>query len=180
LANHYAGRYFVYDFVDEGLESLFEKYQDEQFKAHGMVIVPENHFFNKLSKRHISRARSWIPRYLETNRLGSEFIFCLHGNAGGVLMPLRMIGAFLDFVPCRLGQNVALDDAIACICAIYHSRDPTPFTANKKVRQSYTKAITSVRTHLSNPATRMDSDVLCASILLQFFEVSPACHILFE
>jgi hypothetical protein len=160
--------------VDEDLAPFFEKYQISDLEAREMLAVQENRFFNKFNMRNFSRARSWIPRYLELNYLGSEFVFCLESNTDGELMPIRLIGAFLDYVPRRLGHNKALDDAVSCLCTIYNSRAPIPFTENKKVRRSYTKAIKSVRTHLSDPTTRMDSNVLCASILLQSFEVSLA------
>jgi hypothetical protein len=172
VAGQYAGRQFVFDTVDEGLESIFERYEEEESRTYRTLVVHENAFFTTLSKRHFSRARSWIPRYLEFNKLATEFVFCLEANNVGVLMPLRLIGAFLEYVPSRLGQNAALDDAIACICAIYRPNDSTPLTDNKKIRQSYTKAIRSVRTHLAHPVMSKDAHVLCASILLQFFEVS--------
>jgi hypothetical protein len=158
--------------VDEELAPFFAKYQISDLKARKMLVVQEHRFFNRQNKLNFSRARSWIPRYLELNHLGSELVFCLESTTAGELIPLRLIGAFLDYVPCRLGHNKALDDAVSCLCMIYNSRDSIPFTENKKVRRSYTKAIKSVRTQLSDAAACVDSNVLCASIFLQFFEVS--------
>jgi hypothetical protein len=180
LIEQYAGRQYIYDTVDDGLEWLHQKYQEDQIKTDGLLMVEENNILAYPGTRHSSqsRTRSWIPRYLELNRLGSELIFCLETNTGDQLMPLRLLGSYFDCVPCRLGHNVALDDAISCICAIYRSREPPPYTASKRITRSYRKALASVRSHLGNPALRNTSEVLCASILLQFFEVSALARLI--
>ncbi|EHK97162.1 putative Uncharacterized transcriptional regulatory protein [Glarea lozoyensis 74030] len=37
VAGQYVGRQFVFDTVDEGLESIFEKYEDEKFQTDGTL-----------------------------------------------------------------------------------------------------------------------------------------------
>jgi hypothetical protein len=174
LIEQYARRQYIYDTVDYDLERLHQKYQEDQIKTDGILIVEENYILANPGIRASSqsRTRSWIPRYLEVNRLASELIFCLESNTGDQLMPLRLLGSYFDCVPRRLGHNLALDDAISCICAIYRSRDSPLYTASKRITRSYRKALASVRSHLGNPALRSTSEVLCASILLQYFEVS--------
>jgi hypothetical protein len=63
--------------------------------------------------------KSEIPRYHEINPLAPAFIFCLDSKVKEPLVPLRMSGSIFDFIPARIGHNVALDDAVSCISAIY-------------------------------------------------------------
>ncbi|KAG9230099.1 hypothetical protein BJ875DRAFT_166932 [Amylocarpus encephaloides] len=171
LKEQYARRRYVYDAVDESLETLHARYVDEGMRSDGMLVVQENLQFLRYS-RDQSCARTWVPRYLEVNRLGSEFVFCLETHESGMLLPLRLMGSFLEYIPTRLGQNTALDDTIACICAVYHGRLATSYYADKRVRQAYVKALSSVRGQLMDSNLRMQPEILCASILIQFCELA--------
>lgn len=115
--------------------------------------------------------KSSIPRYHEINPLGPAFVYCLDSKVNGSLVSLRISGSCFDFVPARLGQNVALDDAVSCICAIYCRRPSISYTADREIYQSYVKALSSLRGCLSDASLRMEAETLCASILLQMCEV---------
>jgi hypothetical protein len=113
-----------------------------------------------------------VPRYLGINRLEPALVYCLGSNAKGALIPLRLVGSFLEFIPARLGRNAALDDAVSCLCAIYRSSSSIPYNLHRTIRQSYVKALSSLRVCLSDASLQMKSETLCASILLQLCEVS--------
>lgn len=113
-----------------------------------------------------------VPRSLEPNPLGSALVFCMGSKVEGTLIPLRLVGSFFDFIPARMGLNTALDDVVSCLCSIYSRKFRTPYGYQRDTYQSYIKALASVRGCLEDPTLRMESETLCASILLQMCEVS--------
>jgi hypothetical protein len=170
---HYAGRKYVYDAIDLNLEEAYSRYADEDMRLDGIVVWKNLHFLHgshyETDKTH---AKSEVPRYHETNRLGSTLVYCLESKVKGTLIPLRLVGPFFEFIPARLGHNAALDDAVSCLCAIYCGAPSTPYNFHKEIYQSYVRALSSLRGCLSDTSLRMESETLCASILLQICEVS--------
>ena len=174
LAEHYAQRKYVYDVVDLDLEEASSRCADEDIRLDGIVVLskdahPLHGSHLKTAKTH---AKSDVPRYLETNRLGSALVYCLGSQVKGHLVPLCLVGPFLEFVPARLGRNAALDNAVSCLCAIYCGAPIAPYNLQKGIYQSYVRALSSLRSCLSDTSLWMDSETLCASILLQLGEVS--------
>ena len=108
-----------------------------------------------------------IPRYLESNPLGSSLVYCLESKVKGKLVPLWLVGSFFQFIPARMGRNVALDNAVSCLCGIYRSS----YNYHSGIYQNYVKALSSLRGCLNDASIRMESETLCASILLQMCEV---------
>ncbi len=116
---------------------------------------------------------SRVPRSLSPNPLGSAIVYCLGSNTKGTLIPLRFVGSFFDFIPARLGRNMALDDSVTCLSSIYSRAPPGIHEApRKEIYESYATALSSLRASLNNPTLRTESETLCASILLQICEVS--------
>ena len=107
----------------------------------------------------------------QSDHLRSALIYCLDSKVKGPLIPLRLIGSFFDFIPARLGQNAALDNAVSCVCTIYQSTSSTPYHFNKDTCQSYVKSLSALRECLGHETLRMEPETLCASILLQICEV---------
>ena len=111
---------------------------------------------------------SEVPRHLETNPLGSSLVYCLESKVKGTLIPLWLVGSFFQYVPARMGCNTALDAAVSCLCDIYCS----PYYFHVSIYKSYAKALSSLHGCLSDTSLQMESETLCASILLQMCEVS--------
>lgn len=103
-----------------------------------------------------------VPRYLESNPLGLSLVYCLESKVKGTLVPLWLVGSFFQFVPARMGRNAVLDNAVSCLCGIYCS----PFNSHTGVYQNYVRAVSSLRGCLSDTSLRMESETLCASIML--------------
>jgi len=122
-------------------------------------------------RRIQEQAKSEIPRHHEINSLTPAFIFCLDSKVKEPLVPLRMSGSFFDFVPSRIGHNVALDDAAACMSAIYRGTPSISYSADREIYQSYVKALASLRSFLNDSNLRLEAETLCASIMLQMCEV---------
>ena len=163
LAEHYARRQYIYDDIDQNL-------QEDAVRFDGSVIVwkHSNPPHGSDYRTNKERAVSEVPRSLVSNPLGSSLVYCLESKVKGRLIPLWLVGSFFQFVPARIGQNAALDDAVSCLCGIYCS----PRGAQTRIYQSYVTALSSLRRSLSDTSLRMESETLCASILLQMCEVS--------
>ncbi|TVY19765.1 hypothetical protein LARI1_G002605 [Lachnellula arida] len=153
LASQYAGRKYIYDSISSNFD------EDQETNLKGVMVW----------KR--TQIKALIPRYHEINPLGPAFVYCLDSKVNESLVSLRISGSCFDFVPARLGHNVALDDAVSCICAIYCRRPSISYTADREIYQSYVKALSSLRGYLSDDYLRMEAETLCASILLQMCEL---------
>lgn len=113
-----------------------------------------------------------VPQRLDSDRLGSELVYCLASNVKQPLVPLNFVGSFFDFVPSRLGHNAALDNAISCLCTIYRGTSSTSHSSGKEIYGTYAKALASLRTCIDDPSLQLEPETLCASILLQVCELA--------
>ena len=163
LAEHYARRRFIYD-------DSHHTFQDDSVTFDGQIIVWKNVHSAHASHHSTNRKRAAleIPRYLETNPLGSSLVYCLESKVEGKLIPLWCVGSFFQYVPARIGRNKALDDVVSCICGIYSSQ----YSFNEGIYQKYATALSSLRDSLGDESLQRESETLCASILLQMCEVS--------
>ena len=163
LAEHYAQRQYIYDDIDDNLH-------EDSTRSDGAMTVWEYHKYSRGS--HYSTNKKYtlseVPRYLESNPLGSSLVYCLESKVKGTLIPLWLVGSFFQYVPACMGRNTALDAAVSCLCEIYCS----PYHSPSSIYQSYAKALSSLRGCLSDTSLHMESETLCASILLQMCEVS--------
>ena len=167
LAEHYARRRYIYDDTHQNL-------QEDTVSFDSQVIV-WNHLHSLHASHHIpngNRVALEIPRYLESNPLGLSLVYCLESKVEGRLFPLWCIGSFFQYVPARIGRNPALDDVVSCICGIYSSQ----YSFNEGIYQKYATALSSLRGSLSDTSLQLESETLCASILLQMCEVSLSMH----
>ena len=163
MAEYYANRQHIYDDVDENLP-------ENGMRSDGAVARWKN-LSPSHSSSHITSkgcTTSEVPRWLETNHLGSSLVYCLESKVEGTLIPLWLVGAFFQYVPARIGRNAALDATVSCLCEIYCS----PYRFQVSTYQKYVKAISSLRGCLCDTSLQMESETLCASILLQMCEVS--------
>lgn len=162
LAEHYARRHYIYDDIDQDL-------QEDSVRFSGAVTVWKNPKSPHSSYYGINKrcATSEVPRFLESNPLGSSLVYCLESKVKGTLIPLWLVGSFFQFLPARMGCNAALDAAVSCLCDIYCS----PYNFHTGIYQSYVRALSSLRGYLSDTSLQMESETLCASILLQMCEV---------
>ena len=195
LEEHYSGRSFVYDddVVGDGGDDdddVADVEVGQEFGGSGggeigsMVLLIQR---SKFDRRFLATSQNdkeeqqgclvdEIPRYLEPNHLGSKLVFHLESKVKGIMIPLWNIGSFFQYIPARLGHNDALDNAIACLCAVYGGTpSSTPYTFQQETYRTYANAISSLRGCLDHQIRQMESETLCASILLQSCEVSFVC-----
>jgi hypothetical protein len=85
-----------------------------------------------------------------------------------------LVGSFFDFIPARMGFNKALDDVVSCLCSIYSKKSLATCKYQRDIYESYIRALAPLRRCLEDLDKKMESETLCASILLQMCEVRPA------
>jgi hypothetical protein len=108
----------------------------------------------------------------EHERSGSILAYMLNDPKSQALFPLKSHGDFYSFIPSRLGRNPALDDTISCLCGIYTDTLTNNRTTSEIAIRRYAKSLNSLRTCLEEPRRRIESETICASIVLQLCEVS--------
>ncbi|PQE29560.1 C6 zinc finger domain protein [Rutstroemia sp. NJR-2017a BBW] len=98
---------------------------------------------------------------------------CISCKVKGDLMPLWLYGSFFQFIPARLGHNVALDDAVSCISSIYCDKSSLQDKSKSLVKyENYVRALRSLQRYLNDEGLSLQSETLCASILLQICELA--------
>jgi hypothetical protein len=122
-----------------------------------------------------------INRFTGTSPLATALVYSLGCKVKGDLMPLWLYGSFFQFIPARLGHNVALDDAVSCLSGIYCDKSSLHDKSKSLVNyENYVRALRSLQSCLNDEMLSLRSETLCASILLQICEVSPGLCKLIE
>jgi hypothetical protein len=82
------------------------------------------------------------------------------------------LGSFFPFIPQRLGHCRALDDAVQCICTAYSALLRSNGSVIGQDRREYYQALRSLRLACQDKNDVLSSNVLCAAVLLSWYEVS--------
>jgi hypothetical protein len=87
-------------------------------------------------------------------------------------MTINNLGSFFPFIPPRLGHSRALDDAVQCICTAYSALLCSNESVISQNRREYYQALKSLRHACQDRNEVHSSNVLCAAVLLSWYEVS--------
>ena len=175
LAKHYAGRTYVYEDVldSETHRDSSSNLMRPRLSYEKILRVDESADSSKAEGfRKSCNGRSTIIRHLDSNSLASALIYCLESHNNNLLIPLPLLGSFFELIPARLGHNDALDHSVATLCSIYLKQPAFSYDMDTELYRKYAKALSSVRHFIEEDFRRMESETLCASILLQMCEVS--------
>jgi hypothetical protein len=85
---------------------------------------------------------------------------------------INNLGSFFPFIPQRLGHCKALDDAVQCICTAYSALLCSNGSVIGQDRREYYQALRSLRLACQDKNDVLSSNVLCAAVLLSWYEVS--------
>ena len=91
---------------------------------------------------------------------------------GAISVQLSLLGSWLWHIPPRLGSNNALDKAIISVALAHFGKDHGDELASKEAQVSYLAALRNLAALLDNKRRQFDAEVLCAALLLGFYEVS--------
>ena len=89
-----------------------------------------------------------------------------------VASPNSYISIYLQFLPSRLGHNLALDHAIECVARLLRDlRRPPRYRDVSKPLSSYGMALKYLQDSIEHPVECLSAEVLCATQLMGLFEV---------
>jgi len=165
LSSHYQKKRYIFEEIDLVPTPCSKGPQSDPQPDFGSY----EEYGSRCSKFRLGIFRSLSS---EHERSGSILAYMLNDPKSQALFPLKSHGDFYDFIPSRLGRNLALDDTISCLCGIYaDTLTNNPTTSEIAIRR-YAKSLSSLRTCLEEPQLRTESETICASIVLQLCEVS--------
>lgn len=82
--------------------------------------------------------------------------------------------SYISFIPSRLGYNIALDEAVDCLTELY-TTILVPHNLLRACHKSkYIRALSSLRKCLEDKVKVLESETLCATLLLGVYEASSA------
>ena len=171
LLEHYSNRKFIFEEISISSEEDSSERADVDIRRYGRAMVATNSLRSSYCNSFNIFTKPSVPRNPTSDQLQSALVYCLDSKVQGVLIPLRFIGSFFEFIPARLGRSAALDHAVSCLCAIYQSTSSIPYHLNKTICQTYVKALSALRSCIGDEALQTEPETLCASILLQMCEV---------
>lgn len=157
LAIYYRKRRYLFDTDPDGIEQLaLEKSLAEAASL----------YLNVFS---ICRP----PRLTSTERAAGMFAFILTDPKCQSVFSPQAAGSFFPFIPSRLGRNAALDAAISCLCDIYNDilRGKNGSAATTK---KYVASLEALQVCVADPILRIQSETICASLIIQIYEVRPS------
>jgi hypothetical protein len=136
----------------------------------------------KVAIRRKSQAQSTFPTPIDLFSLSgtpsnSSLLVRLVDHPGDKKpqwMTINNLGSFFPFIPQRLGHSRALDDAVQCICTAYSALLCSNGSVISQDRREYYKALRSLRLACQDKNEVFSSNVLCAAVLLSWYEVSLA------
>ena len=111
------------------------------------------------------------PLNSRCDRISARLVYVLEDRQSQAIFPLTSHGKFYACIPSRLGEVVALDLAVSCLCDIYVDKLLGRALASPHVIQSYVRSLRAFHDLLDTPAMRIDPATLCSSIVLQSCEV---------
>ena len=159
-------------------------YQRNKYAFDESEVVPEprvgiqkdHHVDSSLYEEYQARSGDYrveIFRSLSSkhDHTGAFLAHMLDDPKSQALLPLTSIGTFFCFIPSRIGRNLALDDAMSCLCGIYIDTLTDKPTNSESAFRRYAKSLNSLQVCVKQPQLRRESETICASIILQLCEL---------
>jgi len=106
----------------------------------------------------------------DRDQILAAFVSAMFPLASGAARS-SFLGTWLWHVPPRLGQNSVLDAAAQSFALAYFARLSRDVLLLRRAELSYVVALRSLATAIADPDKRLDSEVLCAVMLLGHYEV---------
>lgn len=123
-----------------------------------------------------SRGDAILTWQLQSTRADRDQILASFISAmfplGAASAQKSFIGSWLWHVPPRIGRFAALDHAALSLALAYFARISTDQLLLRGAQYSYGLALRALATTIADGAKVYDAATLCATLLLQFYEVS--------
>ena len=149
------------------------------------IFITENQFGQPLETnswstlqicRHQEIPKIAIPRFKasSSDNLSQLLISLIDLEPLG--WSLKLLGEFVDYIPQRIGNSVALDAAVSCLITSHvgYLRDDD-YQLHEK---HYGSSLRKLQQALCDKEERLSAETLCATLLMAWCEVG--CHFLYE
>ncbi|KNG84011.1 hypothetical protein ANOM_007782 [Aspergillus nomiae NRRL 13137] len=122
---------------------------------------------------HTIRSYEWIcwPLISGQDHDAANLVYIMQDSMSQMIFPLNSHGSFYQYIPGRLGRNAALDSAIACLCTVYADILAANGAISKDAWRKYAQSTGALRLCLDDPGRCLQSETVCASIVLQLCEL---------
>ena len=109
------------------------------------------------------------PSASPSDRLSQSLVACFGVRRTGY--ELKLLGAYMEHIPSRVGRSHVLDDAITCFLDAYSAalRGTPPHMCSNYLL--YGNALRSLQNVIEDPVEAYTTETLCAVILIQRIEV---------
>ena len=146
---------------------LLEEIGDDRDETVALSRSAGNHTY------HTIRSYEWIcwPLTSGQEHDAANLVYIMQDSMSQMIFPLNSHGSFYQYIPGRLGRNAALDSAIACLCTVYADILAANGAISKDAWRKYAQSTGALRLCLDDPGRCLQSETVCASIVLQLCEV---------
>ncbi|KJK64727.1 GAL4-like ZnII2Cys6 or C6 zinc binuclear cluster DNA-binding domain protein [Aspergillus parasiticus SU-1] len=165
-----------YKFINENA-SLLAHYRKKKYLLEEIgADLDETVALSRSSGNHnysTIRSYEWIswPLISSQDHDGANLVYILQDSTSQMVFPLSSHGGFYQYIPGRLGRNLALDSAVACLCTVYADLLAADGTISKDAWRKYAQSLEALRLCLDDPGRCFQSETICASIVLQLCEL---------
>ncbi|KAJ9297387.1 hypothetical protein DTO271G3_4680 [Paecilomyces variotii] len=111
------------------------------------------------------------PLTSEHDRSGSLLAYIIEDPRSQGLFPINSHGDYFNFIPSRIGHNVALDASVSCLCGLFIDIFTGNSTISETTIRRYMSSLRSLRECLDDERKRLESETICASVILQLCEL---------
>ncbi|GAB1194901.1 hypothetical protein APSETT444_004153 [Aspergillus pseudonomiae] len=146
---------------------LLEEIGDDRDETVALSRSAGNHTY------HTIRSYEWIcwPLTSGQEHDAANLVYIMQDSMSQMIFPLNSHGSFYQYIPGRLGRNAALDSAIACLCTVYADILAANGAISKDAWRKYAQSTGALRLCLDDPGRCLQSETVCASIVLQLCEL---------
>ncbi|KAJ9213931.1 transcriptional regulator family: Fungal Specific TF [Paecilomyces variotii] len=166
LASYYQKKSYIFEEVDtvpSTVEDWNSDYNDLYSRPYGKLSTSAGFGTFRLTI-------PW-PLTSEHDRSGSLLVYIIEDPKSQGLFPINSHGDYFSFIPSRIGHNVALDASVSCLCGLFIDIFTGNSTISETAIRRYMSSLRSLRECLDDERKRLESETICASVILQLCEL---------
>ncbi|KAE8163571.1 hypothetical protein BDV40DRAFT_287642 [Aspergillus tamarii] len=154
-----------YKFINENT-SLLAHYRKKKYLLEEIGAGPdETVALSRCTRNHTYHtvcSYEWIcwPLVSDREHDSANLVYILQDPTSHMIFPLRSHGGFYHYIPCRLGRNIALDSAVACLCTVYTNLMAADGTISNDAWRKYAQSLGALRLCLDDPERCFQSETI--------------------
>ena len=158
-------------FVDEGPKLRSRRRAGIQDQHASCIVFGKDARSSSAHVDDYTALRSLSSPKADSDQVAASFMASMF-PLGAESVQKSLLGSFLWHIPPRLGLNASMDYAIHAVATSYFGRRFRDGTMLRRAEHSYGAALRSLAMMINNKDKQLESEVLCATILLGHYEVN--------